>query len=177
MYLNPDRIIQNKGCYSFGGTKMFITFQRMPTSVAGWMWKASLTPLTTIFSTVFLFLGDELRPKCLGKERKLISVYLFPLSSHAFVCPAAATPHFQFKYTLHVLCANFEHIPWFDPWHVEYRGSQGATARLGVLNLESLLRLMGLRGSVFTTTQLKGGGISPRMSLKQHHWMRPQKGP
>lgn len=128
---------------------MCIMFQRMPASVAGGMWKASLKPLTTIFSTLLLFLGDELRSKCLGKERKLISVYLFPLSSDAFICPAAVTPHFKFKCALHVLFANFEKVPWFDPRQVENRGSQGATARLGVLNLVSLLRLMGLRGFVF----------------------------
>lgn len=59
-------------------------------------------------STSFLYLKDELLTN-IG-EGKLISLYLFPLISDGFICPAAVTPYFKFICTLHILFANFEHV-------------------------------------------------------------------
>lgn len=63
-------------------------------------------------------------------EGKLISLYLFPMAQMHLSVYLQLLHHTSNSY---VLFANFEHVPWYDPSHVENRRSQGATVPLGAL--------------------------------------------
>lgn len=71
--------------------------------ICGWMGVEGLLGAPhNLNSTLVLLLNCVTN----GEGKKLISTYLSPLSSDAFICPAAVTPHFKLKFTLHVLFAN-----------------------------------------------------------------------